>query len=206
MITAGSQISGITSDASYIYFAAGSIMRADRTGSKVTTLVAVTDPLWGFAVDATDVYWATYSNGGTLSRRALAGGDVTKLRTSTQPITFPIVDGDDIDFVEGINTPDTCRSAVWSIAKSGGTPRQVSPGMTGTDVSLVTRDGSYLYWSRVSYPGYVLRTVKGQTPEILAMGQDNLTPVVVGAADIFWIVGPTPTVPGSGYEVRTLPK
>jgi hypothetical protein len=206
MIAAGSQIQWITSDASYIYFVQGGIMRADRAGSNVTSVVAPMGTTWGFAVDATNVYWAAYSNGGALYRRALAGGDVTTLRTSSQPITFPIVDGDDIDFVEGINTPDTCRSTVWSIAKAGGTPRQISPGMSGTDVSLVARDGLYLYWSRASIPGYVLRTVKGQTPEILAMGQDNVTPVVVGPTDIYWIVGPSRSVPQSGYEVRTLPK
>lgn len=206
MIAAGAQIQWITSDASYIYFVQGGIMRADRAGSGVTSVVAPMGTVWGFAVDATNIYWAAYSNGGTLYRRALAGGDVTAMHTSTQPITFPIIDGDDIDFVEGINTPDTCMSTVWAIAKAGGTPRQISPGTSGTDVSLIARDGPYLYWSRASIDGYVLRTVKGQRPEVLAMGQDNVTPVVVGATDIFWIAGPSRTAFQSEYEVRTLPK
>ena len=103
-------------------------MRTDRAGSNATPVVQVTGTPWGFAVDATNVYWASYSNGGALYRRALAGGDTATLRASTAPITHPIVDGDDIDFVEGINTPDTCQSAVWSVAKAGGTPRMLSRG------------------------------------------------------------------------------
>ena len=122
-IATGSRVGSVTSDASSIYFVNGtSIMRTDRAGSTATPVVQVTGTPWGFAVDATNVYWASYSNGGALYRRALAGGDTATLRASTAPITHPIVDGDDIDFVEGINTPDTCQSAVWSVAKAGGTP------------------------------------------------------------------------------------
>ena len=122
-IATGSRVASVTSDASSIYFVNGtSIMRADRAGSTATPVVQVTGTPWGFAVDATNVYWASYSNGGALYRRALAGGETATLRASTAPITRPIVDGDDIDFVEGINTPDTCQSAVWSVAKAGGRP------------------------------------------------------------------------------------
>jgi cellulose synthase/poly-beta-1,6-N-acetylglucosamine synthase-like glycosyltransferase len=42
--------------------------RADRAGSGVTPVVEVIGALWGFAVDDMNVYWASYSNGGALSR------------------------------------------------------------------------------------------------------------------------------------------
>lgn len=208
-LATGSEIRSITSDASGVYFgqktATGAtnsrIMRVDRAGSAPTLVMEITGTLWGFALDQTDIYWAVYANGGALYRRALAGGNTTTLRVSSSPITHPIVDGDEIDFVEGINTPDTCQSAVWSVAKAGGTPSLVSPGTSGTDVWGPVRDSTRLYWSRASRQGAVLRTVKGQTPEVLTTDQSNISPLVVGPSDIYWIVGSS-----SGYEVRTLPK
>ena len=67
MVATGSRIAWITSDASGIYFAQGNqIVRADRSGSGVTPVVGAAGTLWGFAVDETNVYWASYSNGGAL--------------------------------------------------------------------------------------------------------------------------------------------
>jgi hypothetical protein len=205
-IASGSRLWYVTSNASGVFFAQGNaVMRADRTGSGVASVVAVNGTLWGYAVDETNVYWAAYSNGGGLYRRALTGGDTTTLRTSSAPITFPIVDGDDIDFIEGTNTPDTCASAIWSLSKAAGTgaaPRLLSPGTSGIDVARVVRDGTTLYWATASRHGAVLRMVRGQTPEILAPEQSNVGPPVVGAADIYWIASGS----GGGYELRTLPK
>jgi hypothetical protein len=207
-VATGSRIAGITADASGIYFAQGNqIVRADRSGSGVAPVVNAAGTLWGFAVDETNVYWAAYSNGGALSRRALAGGDTTTLRTSSAPITFPITDGDDIVYVEGINTPDTCQSAIWAVAKAGtGTPRLISPGTSGRNVRQPVRDGAALYWANDSPHGALVRTVEQQalqTTEILATEQANIATPVLGPADVYWIAsGPDLTT----YEVRTLPK
>ena len=166
MVATGSRIASITSDASNIYFAQGNqIMRADRSGSGVVPVVGAAGTLWGFAVDETDVYWATYSNGGALSRRALPGGNTTTLSTSSAPITFPITDGDDIVYMQGINTPGVCQSAIWAIAKAGtGAPRLISPGTSGVDVQQPVRDGATLYWASNSPHGALLRMVKDRHP------------------------------------------
>src|SRR5439155_2335098 len=210
VVATGSGIGFVTADASGIYFGqknAGGyrIMRFDRAGAGVTPVVDVTGTLWGFAVDATNIYWASYSNGGTLYRRSLAGGDTTMLRASSAPITSPIVDGDDIDFVEGINTPDTCQSSIWAVSKVGaGTPRLISPGTSGIDAWRPVRDDTHVYWGRSSHQGAVLRTVRGQppeTPQILAEDQVNVGALILGPTDVYWIASS-----GSVYEVRTLPK
>ena len=210
MVATGSEIWYVTSDASSVYFgqkvATGSsssrIMRVDRTTSAVTPLVEIPGALWGFAIDGTNVYWAWYSNGGSLSRRPLAGGDTVVLFASSAPITFPINDGADIDFVEGINTPDVCQSSIWSIRKGGGAPSLLSPGTSGIDAGRLARGDTHVYWGRGSRQGAILRTVKGQTPEILAVDQANVGWVIaVGPTDVYWIASS-----GSGYEVRTLPK
>jgi len=202
----GSQIAYVTSNASGVYFAQNNvIMRVDPAGAVNTPVAGPTGVVWGFAVDETNVYWAAYANGGALYRRALTGGDTTTMRTSTAPITFPTVDGDDIDFIEGTNTPATCASAIWAIAKVGGAPRLISPGTSGIDVARVVRDGTTLYWASNSPHGAVLRMIRGQTPEtpeILAAEQVNVGAPVVGATDIYWIA----SAPGGSYEIRTLPK
>jgi hypothetical protein len=206
LIATGPELGSITSDASAIYFGQqvsgnSRILRADRTGFAVTPLVEVAGTLWGFAIDDANVYWAVYSKGGMLNRRALAGGDTTTLRASGSPITFPITDGDDIDFVEGINTPDVCQSSVWAVPKAGGTPRSITPGTSGIDAGPLVRDDTHVYWGRQSYRGALLRTVKGLTPEILATDQDAVASLVLGPSDIYWVA-----TNGSAYEVRTLPK
>lgn len=212
VVAAGSTIGWITAYGASIYFAQGNgIMRVDRTASNKApeSVVVAAGTLWGFAVDDTNVYWAAYSTGGSLNRRSLAGGDTTKLRTSSAPITFPIIDGDDIDYMEGINTPATCMSAIWAIAKSGaGAPRLISPGTSGIDVRVPVRDGTTLYWSSDSPHGAVLKMVKGQTPEILAASQINVTAPVLGPSDIYWIATDSRVLTGPDwlYEVRTLPK
>jgi hypothetical protein len=207
IIATGSGIGFVTSDASGIYFAQKSgggyrIVRADRAGSGVTPLLEVMGTLWGFVIEETNIYWASYSNGGGLYRRSLAGGDTTTLRISGSPITSPVSDGADIDFVEGISTPATCQSAIWSIAKAGGgTPRLLSPGTSGNDVWRPVRDEGHLYWAKSNPHGEILRTVRGQTPEILAADQSGVGQVILGPTDVYWIAGT-----GSAYEVRTLPK
>ena len=202
VVATGEQISQITSDASGIYFGQGGVMRADRAGSSVTPVVTSTAPFWGFAVDETNVYWASYANGGALYRRALAGGDTTTLRVSSRPITHPIVVGDDIYFVEGI--VDTCDSAVWAVSKTaGGAARLISPGTSGTGAWRLVRDGGDVYWGRSAPQGALLRTVKGQTPEILVADQLNVASVFVGVTDVYWIAT---TSDFSTYEVRSLPK
>jgi uncharacterized protein DUF5050 len=207
MIATGSEIRYVTSDASHIYFGqkvSGGyrIARAERAASGVTPVVEAMGALWGFAVDESNIYWASYSNGGSLARRSLAGGNITTLRASSAPITSPVADGDDIIFVEGISTPDTCQSSVWSVSKAGGdAPRLISPGTSGIDIWRPVRDATHLYWGRSGRQGAILRTVKGQTPEILAEDQRSIGPLILGPADVYWIASS-----GSGYEVRTLPK
>jgi hypothetical protein len=202
----------LRSDDSGIYFGesasstssapgASRIMRVDRAGSGVAPVAPVAGTLWGFAVDDMNVYWASYWNGGTLYRRSLAGGDTTTLRASSAPITSPVIDGDDIVFVEGISTPDVCQSAIWSVPKAGGALRLISPGTSGIDVWRPVRDDTRLYWGRSGRAGTVLRAVKGQTPEILAVDQRSVGALVLGLTDVYWIAGSD-----SGYEVRTVAK
>jgi hypothetical protein len=207
LIATGPGLGSLTSDASGIYFGqqvSGSsrIFRADRAGAAVTPIVEVSGAFWGFAIDDTNIYWAAYSNGGTLYRRALAGGDTTTMYASSSPLTFPIADGDDIVFVQGINTPDVCQSSIWAVPKAGGgAPRLISPGTSGIDAWRPVRDDTHIYWGRASYHGAILRMVKGETPEILATDQANAAPLILGPADIYWVA-----TNGSSYEVRTLPK
>jgi hypothetical protein len=135
-------------------------------------------------------------------RRPRAGGDTTTLASTSEPITSPVVDSADIDYVEGISTPMTCRSRVMAIAKAGGTnARQISPGSSGVDVVNLVRDDTHVYWASNSARGAILRTRKGETPEILAADQQSASGLVLSSTDVYWIARA-----GTSYEVRTVPK
>jgi hypothetical protein len=157
----------------------------------------------GFTVDNENIYWATYSaKGSALFRSPLRSGIGTTLASSMVPITRPISDGVDIAFVEGISTPDTCRSAVMSVPKSDAAPtKRISPGTSGVDVMGLARDDTHLYWSSTGVHGAVLRAQKGQTPEIIAADQQNASPPVLRPRDVYWIARNA-----SMYVVRTVPK
>jgi hypothetical protein len=201
-------ITDVTPDASGIYFEThwsgrpSEILHTGRDGTGMRTVVTPSGTT-GFTVDNENIYWATYSaNGSALFRRPLRGGTGTTLTSLMAPITRPISDGVDIAFVEGISTPDTCRSAVMSVPKSGGTPtKRISPGTSGVDVTGLARDDTHLYWSSTGVHGAVLRAQKGQTPEIIAADQQSASRPVLGPRDVYWIASNA-----SMYQVRTVPK
>jgi hypothetical protein len=178
----------------------GTVQRVARDGSNLTTILETTDALGGFAVDDTQIYWTTNANGGTLSSRALGGGPVKTLRTSTSSLSAPLVDGENLHYVEGTNTPATCRSVIMSIPKTGGEPRRVSPGTSGIDTSKLTADGNHLYWISQSPMGAVLRAVPGETPTILAAGQLSRL-LALSSTHLYWVA-----FSNAAYEVRMAPK
>jgi hypothetical protein len=196
-------------DASGIYFAdrgpgpgASRIMFTDRSGSPPTPVVNLVGVLWGFAVDQFSIYWAEYASGGMLQRRDLAGGVTTTLLSSTEPINSPMVDGDDIVYIEGTNTPDTCRSRVMLIDHAGAhAPWQISTGSSGVDVWKVARNGPNLYWVSSGIRGAVFRSEQARTPEVLAADQASAWGLVTNATDVYWIARANTT-----YVVRSVPK
>jgi hypothetical protein len=212
LLASGNELRYLAFNASGIYFAdqgsgqsTGRIMLTDRKGSAPTVSVNLTGVLWGFDIDDANIYWAEYANGGVLRRRSLSGGDTTTLRTTQEGISSPVSDSSDIDYIEGTNTPDTCRSRVMAVAKAGGAPQQISPGSSGVDVWGVVRDDTHIYWASNGSKGAIYRTQKGQTPEILAANQQGPAGLVVGVTDVYWIsrsVGSSSDV----YEVRAVPK
>jgi len=213
LLASGQELRYLAFDASGIYFSdqasgqsTGRILHTDRNGSPPTVSVNLTGNLWGFDIDDANIYWAEYANGGVLQRRSLSGGDATTLRTSTEAITIPVIDGADIDYVEGTSTPDTCRSRVMAVAKAGGSaPQQISPGSSGVDVMEVVRDDTHIYWASSSSKGAIFRTQKGQTADILAADQLNPAGLIVGATDVYWI-SRSGISQSDVYEVRTVPK
>jgi hypothetical protein len=203
------QIIGVVPSPAGIYFGkAGSgvidqVVRTGRDGTGARAVISLFGTLWGFAIDDYEVYVADYDYRGLIVRGPLIGiGGGGTMTTSPEPITSPIVDGDDIVFVEGVSAPDTCRSAVMAISRSGpAVIQRLSPGTSGVDVMGLVRDDMHIYWSSAGVRGAVLRVRKGQIPEIIAADQQGASPPVLGATDVYWIARA-----GSTYEVRTVPK
>jgi hypothetical protein len=86
-------------------------------------------------------------------------------------------------------------------AQGGMNGRQISPGSSGVDVMRLVRDDTHVYWASHSAQGAVLRTRKGETPEILAADQQSTSGLVLSSTEVYWIARA-----GTVYEVRTVPK
>jgi hypothetical protein len=213
-IASDSRLSNVRIDANYIYystsdaFGSARIMRVTRQGlmSPPEVVVESRTP-WGFEIDADALYWTQYDNGGTLFRRALAGGPTTTLATSTQSITTPVLHGEYVYFFYG-GTPAVCVGAVLRVPRTGGLVEQISPGNTGV-ASLfggLAVDEAYVYWAQLWGNGddWILRApIAGGNPEFLETTQRLGGGITATATDIYWAAHPTMA---GGYEIRAIAK
>ena len=206
LIAQGLGLEYVVFDAMGIYLGdrgtiASRITHTDRNGSSPTPVVDIVGVLWGFEVDEANVYWAEFQNGGRLLRRSLGGGDTATLSASLERIASPLIDGADIDYVEVTSTPAMCGNRLMAVPKAGDMPaRQISPGSISVDVTRLVRDESHVYWASTNQ-GAILRTRKGEPPEILAVNQQGAGGLALGPTDAYWIART-----GTVYEVRTVPK
>ena len=85
---------------------------------------------------------------------------------------------------------------------SGGTPRLVSLGNSGSDVSSFAVGDAFVYWTTPDAGGFVFRAAKGGAmPEVIAAAQPGATAVAVDATRVYWIAAGA-----HGDEVRAIAK
>jgi Domain of unknown function (DUF5050) len=214
VVAVDTRISNFVIDTSSIYFHAspapsgvGHIARVPKTSSDASTPEMVVETLnsWGFTIDATNVYWTKYDGAeGTLFQRPLKGGATTTLATASKEIIAqPTVAGDYVYFTY-LGTPATCRGAIMRVPTTGGTVERLSPGNTGaaSNVSRVSVDDPFIYWSQIWYSGRILRALKsGGVPEVVVADQLNLGYVVATATHVYWAARSSLSGP---YEIRVV--
>ena len=214
-ITRG-EISYLTFADSWVYYgwsggASDSIERTHIDTLESSKVVDVKGRLSGLTVNLQavlkQVYWTANDNGGGFFAHDLVNDNETTLHTSVEPISSPVVNGGLGLFVEGIATPDTCRSAIRMAWISSPRPAMnYSPGTTGINATRLAMGQPYLYWLSVGIHGAVLRgipvpvTEADKKPEIVASEQRSASGLVVTGTDVFWIVRSDAT-----SEVRTTP-
>jgi hypothetical protein len=160
----------------------------------------------GLAVDDTKVYWTNGDGPSRLQsfvRNSISyfDGAATVLTTADDLLVGPLVDGADLYFAHQ-HAPGSCAGSVMTVPTSGGTPRLVSLGSSGSDVSSFAVDDAFVYWTTPDAGGFVFRAAKGGAmPEVIAAAQPGATAVAVDATRVYWIAAGA-----HGDEVRAITK
>jgi hypothetical protein len=211
------EISYLTFADSWVYYgwsggASDSIERTHIDTLDRSNVVDVKGRLSGLMVDVQQtlkqVYWTANDNGGGFFAHNLVNDNETTLHTSLEPITSPLIVGSFGFFVEGIATPDTCRSRIRmaGTAPSTWATMDYSPGTTGINATRLAFHALDLYWLSVGIHGAVLRARAApfseaeKMPQIVASEQRSASGLVLTATDVFWIARSDATT-----EVRTVP-
>ena len=160
------------------------IVSAPLAGGATTALVPAsslrqTFASYGIAVDATSVYWVTFSDPSTVMKVPLGGGSPTTLGSAPGG---------------GFGLALDATSAYWISAKAvtkvglqGGTPTTLAAtGGQGTQGIAV--DDTHVYWSDGGSPGSVYKVpIQGGATMLLATNLQHPTGVAVDATSVYWV-------------------
>ena len=143
-------------------FTGGGLIAQQKPDSYTRIVAAFSGAPHGLALDDADAYW---TNGDGPSRLqsfvrdsiSYFDGAATVLTTADDLLVGPLVDGADLYFAHQ-HAPGACAGSVMTMPTSGGTPRLVSLGNSGSDVSSFAVDDAFVYWTtpdagRLGVPG-----------------------------------------------------
>jgi hypothetical protein len=184
----------------------GSVMKVPVAGGTPTTLASgSTDAIERFVVDATNVYWATWS--GTIMKVPLGGGTPTKLCSYPGNRSTSAIAVDAANVYWSVYTGD----AFMKVPLSGGVATTVlarQPGMNEIDDMAV--DATSIYWvvmGSSSPDGVVMKmSLTSGVLTTLASGQQYPSRIAVDSTSVYWITaaGLLMKVPLGGGTSTTL--
>lgn len=136
----------------------GTVNQMSKAGGPQETIGTYTSPL-GIEVDDTHVYWADNTNGGTIYRKPLSGGDVETLANTTAWPWGLALDGESIYYT-------VYDSSVYSVPLIGGSP--VLLAESPDYPTALTMNDSVLFW--VSRAEIQSVTIQGGAATTLVSG------------------------------------
>jgi hypothetical protein len=162
----------------------------------------------GFALDGPMIYDASGDGRSRIRLRRWYDSDdqIKEVATAPDhPLGLPVVAGNELLFVHQPALPagaGRCVGSVAAVPKNGGAQRTVSLGRSGSDVSSLATDGTYVYWSTFDDGGTVFRAPRaGGAPEIIAAEQREARALALDGARVYWIV-----TSETGGQVRAVAK
>ncbi len=173
------------------------VVSAPLTGGSLTALapdaLAPSDASYGFAIDATSIYWTTFNDPTSIRKMPLQGGMPVTLATSPGAGGGLAVDKSNVYWVSS--------NGVMKVAIDGGPATLLGPSgpVAGLGGNIALDDTS-VYWTTADS---VLKvSLSGGTPEVLASGQPGPIPIAVDATSVYW----GNTRPGAGSIMKLTPK
>jgi hypothetical protein len=152
---------------------------------------------YGFALDATSVYWTTFDDPTSIKKMPLEGGTPQTLATT------PGAGGGIV--LHGGNAYWVASSAVMSVPTAGGTAVALAPSSTtiagGDNIAV---DDANVYWTTTN--SVMKASLGGGPAEVLASDLPAPAPIAVDATSVYW--GTTSTLHGlaAGTIMRLTPK
>lgn len=180
----------------------------DETSHGFSRVADVDGTPHGFALDGDMIYDASGDGRSRIHLRRWFDGeeDLKEVATAPDhPLGLPLVSGNELLFVHQpalLTGAGRCIGSVAAVPKAGGVQRIVSLGRSGSDVSSLASDGTYVYWSTFDDGGTVFRAPRaGGAPEIIAAGQREARALALDGTRVYWIV-----TDATGGQVRAVAK
>jgi hypothetical protein len=216
LLASGHEFGRIAVDASSVYFTdgnAGTVMKVPIAGGPTTTLAVGQAGARAVAVDATHVYWTSYSSAGcpddggpcspdgAIRRVPIGGGIVTTLASGQESPAGLAVDEQNVYWTSlGIRIQD---GSVRKVARAGGTPTTLAADQWGVGADIAVGSG-YVFWTGNS-GGAETATVRkvpidGGAVSVVVSGSSNGAGIAVDPWRIYWV-----SFDVSGGSVRSAP-
>jgi hypothetical protein len=164
-------------NATNLYWATGgNLVTTLITGSSVDTLYSGT-AIEGIAVDATYVYWSTYTEG-TIMRMPLRGGTAETLVTTTMRPMGVAVDSTRLYFT-------TFDGNVMVMPIGGGTPKTLIAGPPGGFATGIAVNPTTVFWG--TFTQLLEAPISGSGSQtVLDDQQHNVFGMAVDASDVYF--------------------
>ena len=158
------------------------IFRVSRDGGPMTMVASVPAGATALALDATNLYWASWADGGSVMKLGLSGGEPIELASSTGFGSFPslVVDATSVYWVDG-NTMN-----IMKVNINGGQPEPaLAVAVQATSVAV---QGAGVYWTDIWGAVYVAADAKA--PRLLGSSEGGgASPygVMLDATSVYWM-------------------
>jgi hypothetical protein len=165
------------------------VVRVPIAGGTPITLATDTAPIFGIAVDATNVYYADQNN--EIMSVPIDGGTPEMLAKTTN-VVFDLKVGSGALYWTYPGTPcdaGVCGDGVMAMPLDGGAPTTLASGQGSPGIFAV--DSTNVYWSANNGESFAVMTVpvSGGTPTTLAAGSGDLFGLTWDATSFYWLTG-----------------
>jgi hypothetical protein len=168
-----------------VYWTVSGFLSRTPIGGGTTTAIRPIDLVNGMAIDATALYWATYTGGDVISEMPLPGGTATILVTTTdgRGSWSLAAAGGGVFYNYGTSDPSDTMSEIRRVAAGGGP--SVTIASSQNDAASVAVDAAHVYWANAG-ESILAAPQQGGAATVLASGLKKAAGLVVDGATLYF--------------------